>query len=50
MGDLSLGVSSGFGPGAHDWSKSVWGTTLGAGGAFQNPYFWSEGTPLQLFE
>jgi len=47
---LSLGVSSGFGPGDHQYSKSVWGTTLGVNAAFQNEYFWSEGTPLQLFE
>lgn len=47
---LGLGASSGFAPGDHDYSKSVWGTELDASAAFQNRYFWSEGTPIQLFE
>ena len=47
---LGLGASAGFSPSDHDYSKSVWGTTLAADGTFQNRYFWTEGTPLQLFE
>ena len=47
---LGLGAQSGYGPGDHDYSKSVWGTSLDASAAFQNRYFWSEGTPLSLFE
>ena len=50
--DLSLGIgaSSGFGPGNHDYSKSVWGTSIASDGSFQNVYFWSDGTPIQFFE
>jgi branched-chain amino acid transport system substrate-binding protein len=47
---LGLGASAGFSASDHDYSRSVWGTGLDASGAFQNRYFWSEGTPLQLFE
>jgi ABC-type branched-subunit amino acid transport system substrate-binding protein len=52
MPDLSLGLGAGAGFSAsdHDYSKSVWGTTLDADGTFQNRYYWAEGTPLQLFE
>jgi hypothetical protein len=48
--DLGLGATAGFGPDDHDYSKSVWGTTLDASGAFQDRYFWTEGTSLQLSE
>ena len=50
--DLSLGIgaSSGFGPGNHDYSKSVWGTSIASDGSFQNVYFWSDGSPIQFFE
>ena len=47
---LGLGPSAGFSPADHGYSKSVWGTELGAGGAFVNRYYWTEGSPLQLFE
>ncbi len=47
---LGLGASAGYGPGDHDYSKSVWGTSLDGTGAFQNAYYWIDGTPLQLFE
>ncbi|MFT3770677.1 MAG: ABC transporter substrate-binding protein [Minicystis sp.] len=47
---LGLGAKAGFSPTDHDYSKSVWGTALDAGGGFQNRYYWAEGTPLQLFE
>jgi branched-chain amino acid transport system substrate-binding protein len=50
--DLSLGVgaTSGFSPGNHNYSKSVWGTAIGTDGGFQNIYFWSENSPIQFFE
>ncbi len=50
--DLSLGVgaASGFSSGNHNYSKSVWGTAIGADGGFQNIYFWSEDTQIQFFE
>ena len=47
---LGLGAASGFSPTNHNYSKSVWGTAIGADGSFQNIYFWSDGTPIQLFE
>jgi ABC-type branched-subunit amino acid transport system substrate-binding protein len=47
---LGLGASSGFSPENHNYSKSVWGASIDANAAFKNRYFWSEGTPLQLFE
>ncbi len=50
--DLSLGVgaASGFSPTNHNYSKSVWGTSIGSDGTFQNVYFWSDGIPIQFFE
>jgi hypothetical protein len=45
-----LGANSGFAPGAHNYSKSVWGTAISPDGSFTNRYFWTDGTPLQLFE
>jgi ABC-type branched-subunit amino acid transport system substrate-binding protein len=47
---LGVGASSGFSKDDHNYSRSVWGTALDASAAFKNRYFWSEGTPLQLFE
>jgi ABC-type branched-subunit amino acid transport system substrate-binding protein len=47
---LELGPESGYGAGDHDYSKSVWGTSLDASAGFQNRYFWTEGTSLSLFE
>jgi branched-chain amino acid transport system substrate-binding protein len=48
--NLGLGASSGFTPGSHDYSKSVFGTAITADGGFTNSYFWSEGSAIQLFE
>jgi ABC-type branched-subunit amino acid transport system substrate-binding protein len=50
--DLSLGVgaSSGFSSSNHQYSSSVWGTTIEPDGSFENLYFWSAGTPIQFFE
>ncbi len=47
---LGLGATSGFTAARHDYSKSVFGTAIAADGSFANSYFWSEGTPIQLFE
>ena len=47
---LGLGAASGFSATNHNYSSSVWGTTLTADGKFQNRYFWSDGAALQLFE
>ena len=50
--DLSLGIgaSAGFSPTNHQYSDSVWGTTIQADGSFKNLYFWTEGQPIQFFE
>jgi ABC-type branched-subunit amino acid transport system substrate-binding protein len=50
--DLSLGIgaSSGFSPMNHQYSRSVWGTTLQPDGSFKNLYFWSDGQEIQFFE
>jgi hypothetical protein len=50
--DLSLGIgaTSGFSPTNHNYSQSVWGTAIAPDGTFQDIYFWSNGTPIQLFE
>jgi branched-chain amino acid transport system substrate-binding protein len=50
--DLSLGIgaTSGFSPMNHQYSQSVWGTSIQADGSFKNLYFWSSGIPIQFFE
>ncbi len=47
---LGIGASSGFSPTNHNYSRSVWGTAIGTDGSFQDIYFWSDGSPIQLFE
>lgn len=48
--NLGLGASSGFAPDNHNYSKSVFGTAIGADGSFTDRYFWSDGSAIQLFE
>ncbi|MGE5185200.1 MAG: ABC transporter substrate-binding protein [Acidobacteriota bacterium] len=50
--DLSLGIgaTSGFSPTNHQYSNSVWGTSLQPDGTFKNLYFWTQGSPIQFFE
>lgn len=48
--NLGLGASSGFAPDNHNYSKSVFGTAIGADGSFTDRYFWSDGTTISLFE
>jgi ABC-type branched-subunit amino acid transport system substrate-binding protein len=47
---LGLGASAGFTKDVHQYSKSVWGTSITPDGGFQNRYFWSDGVKIQLFE
>lgn len=47
---LGLGASSGFKNGNHDYSRTVWGTSIGADGKFGNVYYWSEGVPISFFQ
>jgi branched-chain amino acid transport system substrate-binding protein len=50
--DLSLGIgaTSGFSPTNHQYSNSVWGTSIQSDGTFKNLYFWTNGSPIQFFE
>jgi hypothetical protein len=50
--DLSLGIgaTSGFSSMNHQYSQSVWGTSIQPDGSFKNLYFWSVGIPIQFFE
>ncbi len=50
--DLSLGVgaSSGFSSMNHQYSNSVWGTSIRPDGSFKNLYFWSPSTAIEFFE
>ncbi|HEU0034239.1 MAG TPA: ABC transporter substrate-binding protein [Kofleriaceae bacterium] len=50
--DLSLGIgaSSGFSADNHQYSNSVWGTSIEPDGSFKNTYFWTEGSAIEFFE
>jgi len=50
--DLSLGIgaNAGFSASSHQYSNSVWGTSIEPNGTFKNLYFWTEGSPIQFFE
>ncbi len=52
MPSLALGLGAGarFDRDRHHYSRSVWGTAVGADGTFSDRYVWTDGTPLQLFE
>jgi ABC-type branched-subunit amino acid transport system substrate-binding protein len=47
---LGLGASSGFSATGHQYSQSVWGTSIQPSGSFTNLYFWSQGLPINFFE
>jgi branched-chain amino acid transport system substrate-binding protein len=47
---LGLGASSGFSVTNHQYSSSVWGTSIQPNGTFRNLYFWSQGQAIQFFE
>ena len=47
---LGLGASAGFSTSNHQYSSSVWGTSILPDGSFKNLYFWSAGQPIQFFE
>ena len=47
---LGLGASSGFSASNHQYSNSVWGTSIQPNGTFRNLYFWSSGQAIQFFE
>jgi len=47
---LGIGANAGFGPANHQYSSSVWGTSIQATGSFKNLYFWTSGSAIQFFE
>jgi branched-chain amino acid transport system substrate-binding protein len=47
---LGLGASAGFSGSNHQYSNSVWGTSIQPNGTFRNLYFWSSGQAIQFFE
>lgn len=47
---LGIGASAGFNPMKHQYSSSVWGTSIAADGTFKNLYFWTVGSPIQFFQ
>lgn len=47
---LGIGANSGFSAASHQYSNSVWGTSITPAGAFKNLYFWTSGSPIQFFE
>jgi branched-chain amino acid transport system substrate-binding protein len=48
--NLGLGASAGFSKDNHQYSKSVYGTSITPDGKFANKYFWSDGSAIQIFE
>ena len=48
--NIGLGANAGFSKDNHQYSKAVYGTGITPDGKFQNKYFWSDGTKIQLFE
>ena len=48
--NLALGATAGFTADNHNYSKSVFGTGINADGTFTNEYFWTDGSPIQLFQ
>ncbi len=48
--DIGVGGFVGFSPSNHQASKSIWGTAINPDGTFQDKYFWSDGSKIQLSE
>jgi branched-chain amino acid transport system substrate-binding protein len=48
--NIGLGGFSGFSESNHQASKSIWGTAIGPDGSFQEKFFWSDGSKIQLSE
>jgi ABC-type branched-subunit amino acid transport system substrate-binding protein len=46
---LGIGATSGYSPTNHQYSNSVWGTSILPDGTFQNLYYWTEGGTIQFF-
>lgn len=48
--NLGIGASAGFNAMKHQYSSSVWGTSIQPDGTFKNLYFWTVGSPIQFFQ
>jgi hypothetical protein len=48
--NLGLGAKAGFSRRNHQYSNSVWGTSINADGSFEYVYFWSADAPLEFFQ
>jgi len=48
--NIGFGATAGFSAGDHSYSKSVWGTAINADGTFDNRFYWSEGSTIQVYE
>ncbi len=46
---LGIGAAAGFSAMNHQYSSSVWGTSL-TNGTFKNLYYWTVGQPISFFE
>lgn len=47
---LGIGASSGFSEKNHQYSSSVWGTSIEPDGTFKNIYFWNALSTIEFFE
>jgi hypothetical protein len=47
---LGIGANASFAAAQHEYSKSVWGTSITSDGTFSDHYFWTDGTPIELAE
>jgi branched-chain amino acid transport system substrate-binding protein len=47
--NLGIGANDGFSGSNHQYSGSVWGTSLQADGSFTNVYFFTAGGTIQFF-
>ena len=41
--------TAGFTPTNHQYSQTVWGTSIQSNGVFKNQYFWTVGSPIQFY-
>lgn len=48
--NLGLGASAGFSAESHNYSRTIWGTSIREDGSFSRVYYWAEGTPIRFFE
>jgi hypothetical protein len=47
---LGLGAASGFSATSHEYSRTVWGTSIQSDGTFKNLYYFTHGQPIMFFQ